>query len=857
MKLIKRTLTVLVVFIASTPAFHSTVHAQAVQWKLVGPGARGTMRGPAFHPTNPGIFSIGIDMGLHFITKDRGINWEILGKYVTSKYKYGGYPGYRGAHETVFDPKNPEIMWLGGTHGLYKCKDGGENCEFVLGGDDSYFIGNIELDPTDTNIAYVGSGNPGAGYFQNWVNGSVIHKTVDGGRSWKTINPLGEDQKPGNVWARILIDPNSSFIEGKGHKRIFALAHPKSRTPGLIISNDYGLTWEKEHTKLDGIPNSLEFNYFTLVSDHNKTILFASMFPTKKGDKIYGGIYRSDDLGKTWIERNNGLEGAVEIKRTSLIKIASTPADPNILFCVVNNNVFKSTNQGRSWRRVLYPTGGWYRSIPDFDGGYAEYLLQKAEGNWEWSIRGIVGSFHSIVMAPSSADHVIITGKFGAVMTTNGGKTWFDLGYEYGERSSVYGLAIKKFGPMTRPSTFTHKRMARTNFQVIVPNYVALDPFDNNIAIAYDDEGLQISRDGGAWWEWSYWGVLAREAQDARVVRYDPDVKGRLFLGTMGKVNLQELGKKEIWKLYQSDDGGVTYRNIGPDFMSSHRLIRDNSKKFNKKEKKHITLGVKDILIDPTTPPNRRTIYIAYSTGVYKTVDGGKAWKEQLQFDLENIQDFSNDKYYLKFEINPKNSLEIYLATYAGLYKTSDGGNLWRKVSPELLGAIKSLALAKSDPTVIYLVATKGEGKLSRTLDSHLWKSTDAGETWKKIDDQQTQFVTVHPKDKNIVYRALYARDVRHEDTGLFRSNNGGKTWEKINLHLPMSFKGGFKHNNQIVFDPKNTQHFYVVTWCGVYEGWDTEVPAAFPGFGSVEYTSLLDSPLADQISKQYSPHPQ
>ncbi|MGI0014585.1 MAG: VPS10 domain-containing protein, partial [Nitrososphaera sp.] len=595
------------------------------------------------------------------------------------------------------------------------------------------------------------------------------------------------------------------FVAGKGHKRIFALRHPKSKTSGLIISEDYGSTWKKINKEIKGAPNSLEFNYLTLVSDHKKAILFASMFPIKKGEKIYGGIYRSDDHGKTWIEKNNGLENAIGTERTErFIKIASTPADANTLFCVVDNTVFKSTDQGQSWRQILYPTGRWHNHIPDFDGKYAEYLLQTGEGNWDWSIRGIVGDFHSIVMAPSSADYVIITGKFGGAMTTNGGKTWVDLGFEYGEKSSVYDVAMTKFGSMTRPSTFTHKRMARSNFQVIVPNDVAVGPFSNNIAIAYDDEGLQIARDGGNWWEWSYWGVLFREATDARVVVYDPDVKDRLFLGTMGKVDLEKLGQKEIWKLYQSDDGGVTFKSIGLDFMPSHKLIKDNSKQYHRKKEKKITLGVKDILIDPTTPPDRRTMYVAYSTGVYKSADSGKAWREQIQFGLDNIKDFSNDNYYLKFAMNPKNNLEIYLATYEGLYKTSDGGELWRKVSPEIFGTIKSLALAKSDPAVIYVVATKGEGKLHQSFDSHLWKSTDGGKTWKEIDEQQTQFITVHPKDKNIVYRALYSRDIRQEDTGLFRSKNGGETWEKINRHLPMSFKGGFKHKGQIVFDPKN-----------------------------------------------------
>jgi len=825
MKIIKTAITLLI-FATSSLIFHSKLQAAAVQWKLIGPGTRGTMRGPAFHPTNPRIFSIGIDMGLHFITRDGGITWEIFGNHVTSKTKYGGYPGYRGAHATVFDPKNPEIIWAGGTHGLYKSTNGGKNWELLLGGDASYFIGNIELDPTDPGIAYAGSGDPGAGYFQDWVNGTVIYKTVDGGKSWKTINPLGEDEKRGNVWARILIDPNSSYAAGKGHKRIFALRHPQSRTPGLISSEDYGSTWKEINKEIKGTPHSLEFNYLALVSDRGKTILFASMFPIKKADKIYGGIYRSDDLGRTWVETNNGLEDAIAGKTTeTFIKIGSTRADANTLFCVVNKTVFKSVDQGESWRQILYPTGRWHNQIPDFDGKYAEYLLQTGDGNWDWSIRGAVGGFHSIAMAPSSADYVIITGKFGALMTTNGGRTWVDLGFKYGEKSSVYDLAMTKFGSMTRPSTFTHKRTARTNFQVIVPNDVALDPFSNNIAIAYDDEGLQISRDGGDWWEWSYWGILFQDAHDARVAVYDPHVKDRLFLGTMGKIDLEKSGNKEIWKLYQSDDGGVTFKSIGPDFVPSHKLIKDNSRQYHRKKEKKVTLGVKDVLIDPTTAPDRRTMYVAYSTGVYKSVDGGETWREQIEFGLNNIKDFSNDEYYLKFEMNPKNNLEIYLATYEGLYKTSDGGELWRKVSPELFGTIKSLALAKSDPAVIYMVATQGEGKLQWTVDSHLWKSTDAGRTWKKIDEQQTQFVTVHPKDTNIVYRALYARDTRYEDTGLFRSKNGGETWEKINPHVPMSFKGGFKHKGQIVFDPKNAQHLYVVTWCGMYEGWDTEVP--------------------------------
>src|SRR3970282_2699357 len=112
----KRTVRVLIIFATTTLTlgYHSQIQAQAVQWRLIGPGTRGTMRGPAFHPTNPSIFSIGIDMGLHFITRDGGITWNILGKYVTSQYRYGGGTGFRGAPPNVFYPNKIPRISAGG-----------------------------------------------------------------------------------------------------------------------------------------------------------------------------------------------------------------------------------------------------------------------------------------------------------------------------------------------------------------------------------------------------------------------------------------------------------------------------------------------------------------------------------------------------------------------------------------------------------------------------------------------------------------------------------------------------------------------------------------------------------------------
>src|SRR3989304_2717064 len=107
----KRTVRVLIIFATTTLTlgYHSQIQAQAVQWRLIGPGTRGTMRGPAFHPTNPSIFSIGIDMGLHFITRDGGITWNLF--HFDVPLQLAVFVQCRNVDTPVkdFDPKKPEI----------------------------------------------------------------------------------------------------------------------------------------------------------------------------------------------------------------------------------------------------------------------------------------------------------------------------------------------------------------------------------------------------------------------------------------------------------------------------------------------------------------------------------------------------------------------------------------------------------------------------------------------------------------------------------------------------------------------------------------------------------------------------
>ncbi|MEZ4810894.1 MAG: glycosyl hydrolase [Allomuricauda sp.] len=126
-------------------------------------------------------------------------------------------------------------------------------------------------------------------------------------------------------------------------------------------------------------------------------------------------------------------------------------------------------------------------------------------------------------------------------------------------------------------------------------------------------------------------------------------------------------------------------------------------------------------------------------------------------------------------------------ATGGGVWKTTDGGETWNNISDGFFNTtgIGDITVAPSDHNIVY-VGT-GESCIRGVKTSHgdgMYKSTDAGKTWKHIGLEATRHigeVFVHPKDPNKVYVAAQGNPWgTDEHRGLYLSNNGGETWEKI-----------------------------------------------------------------------------
>ncbi len=168
--------------------------------------------------------------------------------------------------------------------------------------------------------------------------------------------------------------------------------------------------------------------------------------------------------------------------------------------------------------------------------------------------------------------------------------------------------------------------------------------------------------------------------------------------------------------------------------------------------------------------------------------------------------------------------LTFYMgATGGGIFKTVDGGHHWLPVADGQLklGSIGAIAVADSDPNIIY--AGTGEGDL-RGNASHgdgVYKSTDAGHTWKHMgltDTQQIAALRIDPKNPDIAYVAAMGHMTGpNEDRGVFRTRDGGKTWQKV------LFKSNLAGAVDISIDPLNSSVLYASIWQYMRKPWTFE----------------------------------
>ena len=258
-----------------------------------------------------------------------------------------------------------------------------------------------------------------------------------------------------------------------------------------------------------------------------------------------------------------------------------------------------------------------------------------------------------------------------------------------------------------------------------------------------------------------------------------------------------------IWK---TTDSGQNWRNISDGFFGGS--IGAISASESDPNILYVGTGEKTV---------RGNVSPGYG-GFWKSDDAGETWKK-MNLDIDQVQ-------VGRIAIHPKNPDIVYIAIIGdlfkdsnkrGVYKSTDGGKSWRQVlfSNERSGAV-DISIDKNNPRIIfastwnirrtpYSLESGGEG-------SGLWKSTDGGETWKNISDNEglpsgiwgISGVSVSPVNSKIVFALI-----ENKEGGLFRSDDGGSSWKKVNEDRNLRQRAWYY--TRVYADTQNENRVYVM----------------------------------------------
>ena len=274
--------------------------------------------------------------------------------------------------------------------------------------------------------------------------------------------------------------------------------------------------------------------------------------------------------------------------------------------------------------------------------------------------------------------------------------------------------------------------------------------------------------------------------------------------GVPGKPNLFYFGATGggVW---ETKNGGRTWKNLSDGFFGGSVGAIEVS-----------TDDPNVIYVGGGETTVRGNVSSGY--GVWKTENAGKSWK---QMGLEN------SRHIPRIRVHPKNHNIVYAAVLGniykptqerGVYKSTDGGNSWRKTlfANENAGAV-DLIMDPNNPRILY-ASTWNIQRTPYSLSSGgdgsaLWKSTDSGESWKEIsknkgfpsDTLGIIGVTVSPVNSDRVWAIIENK----EKGGVHRSDDGGETWTNINSERKLRQRAWYY--TRIYADPQDEDIVYVL----------------------------------------------
>jgi photosystem II stability/assembly factor-like uncharacterized protein len=645
------------------------------------------------------------------------------------------------------NPRNHSEYYVAAASGhVWKTVNNGTTFSPVFDNYGAYSIGVVTMDPNNSNVVWVGTGENNHQRVLGYGNG--VYKSMDGGKSFKNMG-LPDSRQIGGI----VIDPrNSDVVMVAAEGSLWAPGGDR----GLYKTTDGGKSWKKvlEISENTGVNN-------VIIDSKDPDILYATSEQRRRHvyTKIGGGpesaVYKSTDNGESWRKVTKGLPG-VDIGGMG---IALSPADHNVVYLIVEaaedgSGFFRSTDRGESWEKMsdYSASGQYYNEIycdpVDVDKVFSMETFSKVteDGGKTWRQLGNDNRHvddHAFWIDPSDTKHVMIGSDGGVYESFDGGQKWLFKSnlpvtqfYRVASDNAlpfynIYG-GTQDNNTIGGPSQNTSsKGVSNEEWKSVLGGdgfWVQADPKDPNIIYA----------------EWQY----------GNVVRYDKK-SGEKFM-IKPRPRKDELTYKWNWN--------------APMIISPHSNTR---------------------------------IYIA-ANKVFRSDDRGNSWKvisDDITAGIDRntwpvmdhfwsidavAKDVSTSLFGTAVAMveSPVKEDLLYVGTDDGVISiTEDAGSTWRQVKsfPGIPANtyVTDILASKFDANVVY--ATFDNTKRD-DFKPYILMSPDKGKTWKSIVTGLPENGAVNTIEQDFINSDLLFTGT---EFGFFFSINGGESWTRLKSGMP------------------------------------------------------------------------
>ena len=649
--------------------------------------------------------------------------------------------------DLAFNPNNHDEFYVAvAAGGVWKTTNHGTTFTPIFDNENSYSIGCVTIDPKNTNVIWVGSGENNSQRSVSYGDG--VYKSEDGGKSWKNVG-----LKSSEHIGKIIVDPNNSDIVWVASQGPLWKAGGER---GLYKTTDGGKTWV----------NSLVISENTGVSDivmdpRNSDVLYASAYQRRRHvwTLINGGpegaIYKTVDGGKTWDKLTNGLPTG-DIGR---IGLAISNVDPDYVYAIVeatenNGGFFKSTDRGASWSKQsdhLSSSPQYYQEIVthphnrDIVYSLSTYTQVTYDGGQTFSTLPLSEKHvddHAIWINPDNPDNMFIGCDGGLYETFDGANNW----------KFFENLPITQFYRVSTDNDYPFYNVyggTQDNNTLGGPSRTISDN-----GIRNDDWIFTIGGDGfKTVIDPKDPNIIYSQPQYGYLVRYDK--KSGEFTGVQPQPE-----KDEILKWNWNSPVMISPHDNKTLYFAANKLFKstDRGDSWTK------------ISEDMTRKIDRNKLKVM-----------GKIWPPEAVAKNQSTSVYGN---IVSIDESPLEKGLLYVGTDDGLIQVSkDDGKSWNKVStftsiPETT-YVSDITASLHNENEVYATF---DNRKNGDFKPYIIMSKDKGSSWTSISGNLPENLPVHS-----IVQDHFDKDLLFIGTefGVYFTKDNGKNWVKFSNGLP------------------------------------------------------------------------